>query len=182
MAEEIEKLAIKEKLVRGCKVFTIDTRPLYKATKISQYNRSEFGRYTSRVDAVAKMNNLLAAYNGKTELTTDIKFKVITVGDALNGYLSGQKLSMTASYYSSQELNLRLLKEAIYKDIKISHWNIQTISSKSEREDFRDFVENLILNEGKSIETMFNRRKHMTKFFQAAAKKGLGRCEPSIRY
>lgn len=172
MAEEIEKLAIKEKLVRGCKVFTIDTRPLYKATKISQYNRSEFGRYVSRVDAVAKMNNLLGAYNGKTELTTEIKPKVITVGDAVSGYLSGQKLSMTASYYAGQEFNLRLLKEAIYKDIQISHWNIQTISSKLEREDFREFVENLILNEGKSIETMFTRRKHMTKFFQAAAKKG----------
>ena len=75
MEEGIERLAVKEKLVRGCKVFTIDTRPLYKATKISQYNRSEFGRYVSRVDAVAKMNNLLGAYHGKTELTTEIKPK-----------------------------------------------------------------------------------------------------------
>ena len=172
MTQEIERLAIKERLVRGSKVFTIDTRPLHKATKIPQYNRSDFGRFTIRAAAVAKMNNLLEAYNGKAELSVEKKTKVMTVGDAANQYLASQKKVMTVSYHKAQDFNLSLLKKAIFKDIQVGHWNIATISGKSEREDFRQFVEELILNEGRSIETMFTRRKHMTKFFEAAAKKG----------
>ena len=169
---EIESLLISEKIVRGVTVYVIDTRSLYRATKISSYNRKDFGRFATRKEAVAKMNKLLGAYNGNEEIEAQKKAKVITVSDAVIQYLSAQKLLMTKSYHKDQKFNLGLLQQAFYKDIQIDYWNISIIAGKSEREDFRQFIENLILNEGKSIETMFTRRKHFTKFFEAVAKKG----------
>ena len=50
---EIESLLISEKIVRGVTVYVIDTRSLYRATKISSYNRKDFGRFATRKEAVA---------------------------------------------------------------------------------------------------------------------------------
>ena len=154
----------KLRLKKGSK-WTIDARPV-------GIQNVKFGRYVEKADALKAMIELCRAFNGHGKIQTAKKTKVKTLGQAMDDYLSVQETKMTESYYRAQKFNLGLLKAAKFKNIECGYWNIATLASKSEREDFRQFVEDLILDEGRSIETMFTRRKHMTKFFEAAAKKG----------
>jgi len=166
---------LNEKVVTELKVYklhlkkgpkwTIDARPV-------GIQNVKYGRYAEKADALKVMIELCRAFNGHGKVQTVKKTKVKTFGQAMDDYLSVQESKMTESYYRAQKFNLGLLKAAKFQNIECGYWNIATLASKSEREDFRQFVEDLILNEGQSIETMFTRRKHMTKFFEAAAKKG----------
>ncbi len=175
----IESLNIREFVLRQNIVFVIDTRPLYSELKISKYNRDDFGRYKTRKEAVAAMNNLIAAYNGNEEIEVKKqKLKIFTVSQAILEYLQEQKLLMKPKYYDEQIQTLNILEQVIFDGIAIGLHKLERLGREDQRGKVRALLEYTIKNEGQSNETMYRRRKHWGKFFKTAAGKGWMQANP----
>lgn len=130
------------------------------------------GNFATEGEAIAEAEKLKAKFILGRDVQADEKPKLFSVSQAIQEYLANQILLQKKPYHEGQKFNLSLLAAVEFDGIALSKHQIERLGRKSEREDFRTCIELTIINEGQSIETMHNRRKHWSKFFSFAAKKG----------
>lgn len=130
------------------------------------------GGFATEKEAIAEAEKLKAKFILGRDVQADEKPKLFSVSQAIQEYLANQILLQKKPYHEAQKFNLSLLAAVEFDGIALGKHQIERLGRKSEREDFRTCIELTIINEGQSIETMHNRRKHWSKFFSFAAKKG----------
>lgn len=130
------------------------------------------GNFATEGEAIAEAEKLKAKFILGRDVQADEKPKLFSVSQAIQEYLANQILLQKKPYHEGQKFNLSLLAAVEFDGIALGKHQIERLGRKSEREDFRTCIELTIINEGQSIETMHNRRKHWSKFFSFAAKKG----------
>jgi len=130
------------------------------------------GGFATEKEAIAEAEKLKAKFILGRDVQADEKPKLFSVSQAIQEYLANQILLQKKPYHEGQKFNLSLLAAVQFDGIALGKHQIERLGRKSEREDFRTCIELTIINEGQSIETMHNRRKHWSKFFSFAAKKG----------
>ena len=131
-----------------------------------------YGNFATEGEAIAEAEKLKAKFILGRDVQADEKPKLFSVSQAIQEYLANQILLQKKPYHEGQKFNLSLLAAVEFDGIALGKHQIERLGRKSEREDFRTCIELTIINEGQSIETMHNRRKHWSKFFSFAAKKG----------
>lgn len=132
----------------------------------------KYGGFATEKEAIAEAEKLKAKFILGRDVQADEKPKLFSVSQAIQEYLANQILLQKKPYHEGQKFNLSLLAAVEFDGIALGKHQIERLGRKSEREDFRTCIELTIINEGQSIETMHNRRKHWSKFFSFAAKKG----------
>ena len=132
----------------------------------------KYGSFATEKEAVLEAEKLKAKFVLGRDVQAEQKPALFSVQDAIDTYQAKQNESNTKSYHQAQKFNLKLLSKVIYNDLAIGKYQIAYLGRKEDREDFRFCIEQAIIGEGQSIETMHTRRKHWTKFFNYASGKG----------